>query len=489
MKSILLAACAAAALALPGAALAQHSGHGPHAQPQSQPPPAPESEPEVDHSAHRPPPQPQPDAEPSPEPEGADHSGHPMADGPAQVEAMDHSQHAMPDEPHATHFMDGVLGPYPAQREASGTAWQPDSSHHGGVHAVAGDWTLMGHLTLNAVYDWQRGPRGDEMGFVSGMIMGMARRDFASGNVLQLRAMLSPEPLMGRRGYPLHLAAGETADGVTPLVDRQHPHDLFMELSASYSVRLADHASAFLYAGLPGEPAFGPPAFMHRMSIRDSPEAPISHHWLDSTHIAFGVVTAGLVVGDFKVEGSRFNGREPDQHRYDIETGPLDSTAIRLSWNPTRFLSLQGSWAHLVSPEQVEPDENSTRWSASAIYTRPLGNNGWWSTTLAWGRRSSGHADFDAFVLESAVGLSDWTLFGRAERVEQNELLFVGGHHGPTFDVGKVSIGAVRDFRLATHVGLGIGGLYAFNFVPSQLQALYAGDPDGAMLFVRLSIE
>ncbi|HEV2865776.1 MAG TPA: hypothetical protein VGX37_04620, partial [Allosphingosinicella sp.] len=374
-------------------------------------------------------------------------------------------------------------------REASGTSWQPDASIHSGVHTSAGDWMLMGHLLLNAVYDWQSGPRGDEMGFVSGMAMGMARRDFANGSVLQLRAMLSPDPLMGRRGYPLHLAAGETADGETPLVDRQHPHDFFMELSASYSVRLSETSSVFLYGGLPGEPAFGPPAFMHRQPIMDSPEAPITHHWLDSTHIAFGVVTAGLIVGNVKVEASRFNGREPDQHRYDIETGALDSTALRLSWNPTPELSLQASWGRFIAPEQLEPDENQTRWSASAIYTRRFGADAWWSTTLAWGRRSAEHDQLDAFVLESAVGRGPWTLFGRAERIETNELLLEGGLHGPTFDVGKVSAGLVRDFRLAPHVRVGIGGLYALNFVPDQLEALYDGDPDGAMLFVRLKID
>ncbi len=262
-----------------------------------------------------------------------------------------------------------------------------------------------------------------------------------------------------------------------------------MELSASYRHRLSDRASLFVYAGLPGEPAFGPPAFMHRLSILDSPEAPISHHWLDSTHISFGVVTAGLVLGDVKLEGSRFNGREPDQRRYDIETGPLNSTALRLSWNPSPNLSLQASWAHLVGPEQLEPDENSTRWSASAIYTRRVGHDGWWSTTLAWGRRSGGHAQFDALVLESALGLRAWTLFGRAEATENNELVPAGGHHGPAFDVGKVSLGAIRDFRLGRHVRLGLGGLYARNFVPAGLEALYGGDPDGAMLFVRLKVD
>jgi len=397
---------------------------------------------------------------------------------------MDHrGAHAM------EHAMTGALGPYPMAREASGTAWQPDASRHGGVATMAGGWMLMGHVQLTGAYDWQEGPRGGEKALVSGMLMGMARHDFANGSVLQLKAMLSPDPLMGARGYPLHLASGETANGVDPLVDRQHPHDLFMELSASYSVRLSDRASLFVYGGLPGEPAFGPPAFMHRQSILDSPEAPITHHWLDSTHIAFGVATAGLVVGRVKIEASRFNGREPDQHRFDIETGPLDSTAVRVSYNPTPALALQASWAHLTRPEQLEPGVNQTRWSASAIYTRPLGRDRWWSTTLAWGRRRSEGRSFVAAAVESAVGLGAWTLFGRAESTQNDELLFVGGHHGPAFDVAKVSAGAVRDFALAPHLTLGIGALAALNFVPRALKASYGGDPRGAMAFVRLKID
>jgi hypothetical protein len=408
--------------------------------------------------------------------------------------AAAHAQHDMhdmqmpmpaPDE-HRGMAMTGALGVYPMSREASGTAWQPDLTAHGGIHIMTGNWTLMGHALLDAVYDRQSGPRGGEQGFVSGMVMAMARRDLGGGT-LQLRAMLSPEPLIGARGYPLLLASGETANGVTPLIDRQHPHDLFMELSASYGLRLSGKASAFLYAGLPGEPAFGPPAFMHRLSILDSPEAPISHHWLDSTHISFGVVTAGLVLDRFKLGASRFNGREPDQHRWDIETGPLDSTALRLSWNPTPSLALQASWAHLVSPEQLEPGENSRRWSASAIYTRPLGDRGWWSTTLAWGRRSRGHDWFDAVAFESAAGLGLWTWFGRAEYAENDEL--AGGHHGPAFAVGKVSLGAIRDVRIAPHLRFGIGGLYAFDFVPGALRASYGGNPEGAMACIRLKVD
>ena len=175
---------------------------------------------------------------------------------------------------------------------------------------------------------------------------------------------------------------------------------------------------------------------MHRQSISASPEAPISHHWLDSTHITFGVLTAGLVHNNLKLEVSRFNGREPDQHRWNIETGPLDSTSVRLSWNPTRTLSLQGSWAHLEEPEHLEPGVNQRRWSTSAIYTRPIAN-GWWSTTLAWGRKSVEGLNLDALALESSVNWKDWTLFGRGEVTENNEL--TSDHHD-TFRIAAVGM-------------------------------------------------
>jgi hypothetical protein len=415
----------------------------------------------------------------------AQHEGHGGAAAPDAAPDRDRAEEALPPAL-PSEAMTGALGPYSTTREASGTAWQPETSPHAGAHVTAGRWSLMGHAMLFGVYDWQGGPRGGEKVFLSGMAMGMARRPVGPGT-LQLRAGLSPDPLMGRRGFPLLLASGETADGVRPLVDRQHPHDLFMELSASFSLPLSEGMSLFAYAGLPGEPAFGPPPFMHRLSALDSPEAPISHHWLDSTHIAFGVFTAGIIAGDVKLEASRFNGREPDRNRFDIETRPLDSTAVRLSWNPARALSLQASWAHLTDPEQLEPGEDQVRWSASALYNQPLGRRARWSTTLAWGRRSREHGRLDAFLLENAVSRRRWTLFGRAERTENDEL--AGAGHGPAYRVGKVSLGAMHDFRAAPHVRLGVGGLWAFNFVPAGLESSYAGDRDGAMLFLRLRID
>jgi len=427
-------------------------------------------------------------SEPSTRP--MDHSQMDMSQGTQTAPVpTDHSQMDMGHGAIGDHSaMRGALGNYPMTREASGTSWQPDTSHHSGPMIRAGDWTLMAHGNLDLIGDTQGGPRGDDKAFVAGMLMGMAKREFANGNVVQFRAMVSPDPLMGEPGYPLLLASGETADGETHLVDRQHPHDLFMELSASYSVKLADKASAFLYAGLPGEPAFGPPAFMHRQSISTSPEAPITHHWLDSTHITFGVLTAAVVVDRAKAEVSRFNGREPDQRRWNIETGRLDSTSARLSWNPTDSLSLQGSWAHLEEPEQLEPGVNQRRWSASGTYTRPL-PNGWWSSTLAWGRKTvEGHKD-DALALESSLNWKDWTLFGRGEYTENRELVESIDDPGPAYKVGKVSLGLLRDFAIGGPFELGLGALYSMNFVPKSLEPLYGGDPHGAMAFVRLKLE
>jgi len=384
--------------------------------------------------------------------------------------------------------MQGLYGPYVMGRDASGTAWQPDVSSHGGVHQHRGEWMLMTHALLNGVYAWADGPRGDEKAYLAGMVMASARRDVGPRGTLNLRAMLSPDPFMGANGYPLLMAAGESADGVEPLVDRQHPHDLFMELSASYSHRIGEDSSVFIYGGLPGEPAFGPPAFMHRMSAMDSPEAPLTHHWFDSTHITFGVLTAGVTHGDWKFEGSRFRGREPDEDRYDIETGELDSSSLRVSWNPTANWSFQASWADITSPEALEPDEDEERWSVSGIYTQPLRNMGWWSATMAFANKErSDGISLDAWLAEAAWHPNDnWTLFARGEAIETDELGAV--HHGPVEDVARVSAGVIHDWRINENAVFGVGALVQQHFASDMLEPLYDGDPQGAMGFVRLKI-
>ena len=393
--------------------------------------------------------------------------------------------------------MPAALGPYVMNRESSGTSWQPDVSPHQAIHIMAGGWSVMFHGMLNGIYDNQGGPRGGDKVFVAGMVMGMASRDVGERGRVQFRAMLSPDPFMGKSGYPLLLATGETANGVTPLIDRQHPHDLFSELSISYSYKLGDTTSAFLYAGLPGEPAFGPPAFMHRLSIMDSPEAPISHHWVDSMHITEGVLTGGVVVGNLKLETSGYKGREPNQYRYDIEAPKLDSVAIRASYNPTARVALQASWARQVSPEQLNPAIDERRWSVSGIYTLPIGAEGFWSTTAIWAqRRAFGGPErhgpaLNAWVLESAVYPDPrWTVFGRAERIDNDELLDVPtGTAATPYTVGKAELGVIRDFQLASHLAFGVGAQAARNFVGRDLSAAYGGDRWGGMGFVRLKID
>src|SRR2546421_6994202 len=231
----------------------------------------------------------------------------------------DHSGHAAMAGEHSMQ-MPGMLGSYSMSRESSGTAWQPQSTPMEGKHFMAGDWMLMAHGFADFIYDSQGGERGSDKLISTNMLMLMARRDLGSG-ALGLRGMFSLEPAtIGKTGYPLLLQTGETADGREPLIDRQHPHDLFMELAATYSIPVRDHDSLFIYLGLPGEPALGPPTFMHRFSGMDNPQAPITHHWLDSTHITFGVATLGYIWNNkVKLEGSLFTGREPDQDRWDIE--------------------------------------------------------------------------------------------------------------------------------------------------------------------------
>ena len=381
--------------------------------------------------------------------------------------------------------MGGALGDYPMSRDASGTSWQPDATVHEMGHVMQGEWMFAGHVVLNGIFDSQDGPRGDELGFVSGMVMGSARRDMANGDALTLRGMLSPDPFMGPRGYPLLLAAGETADGQTTLVDRQHPHDLFMELAATYAHEFAQARSAFLYAGLPGEPAFGPPAFMHRPATMMSPEAPITHHWLDSTHITFGVITTGWVQRDWKFEASRFTGREPDDDRYDIERPRMDSTSLRASWNPGANWSLQASWADVESPEELEPEVDEERLSASALYGRALGSGNSWSATFAWGHKNPSEGEStDALALEAAwVPAVNWQIFARAEWLQTHEL---GGDLDDVHAVAKVSVGARREFPLTERFRVGLGALYSINDVDRALAPSYGGsNPTGAMIFLQ----
>jgi hypothetical protein len=418
-----------------------------------------------------------------------------LAASPAAAQDHEHMDHGSMEmepaaDPHAGHDMTPMqspLGAYAMTRDGSGTSWIPEASPMSGLHMSRGEWTAMGHVLINGAYTDQGGPRGGDKAFASGMVMGMAQRPLGPGT-FGVKAMLSPDPFMGKAGYPLLLAAGETADGENTLIDRQHPHDLFMELAASYSAPIGDKGSVFLYGGLPGEPAFGPPAFMHRPSGMDAVEAPITHHWLDSTHITFGVVTAGVTWDRFKLDASRFRGREPDEKRFDIETGDLDSSSVRLSFNPTANWALQASYASIKSPEALEPHRDERRTSLSAMYARPVGETGAFSATAAWARKDKVPGEvLDALLVEAAFKPDDaWTFFTRGEQVEQDEL--GEEDHGPAYTVRKLSLGAIRDFALTDHVKVGLGAQVSAFDVEEPLGATY-GDPTSATIFVRLKLE
>jgi len=385
--------------------------------------------------------------------------------------------------------MDGVFGPYPMTREASGTSWQPEDTPMEGIESMNGPWMTMYHGYVNVAYDHQGGPRGSKHTFAESMFMAMASRPLGNGT-LGLRAMTSLDPTIGKSGYPLLFETGETANGHTALVDRQHPHDLLMELSASYSYNLGPDSSVFAYVGLPGEPALGPPAFMHRMSGMDNPEAPLTHHWLDSTHITFGVATVGYVWRTLKLEASSFNGREPDQYRWNIETRKFDSASARLSWNPTPEWALQVSHGRLDSPEQLEPNVAVRRTTASASYEHDIAGHPM-QTTLAWGRnRHDPGITTNGYLLESAMHVrKDWTVFGRMEKVENNELFQEGeAQHGQVFNIRKLSLGFVHDFVQLGKVKLGAGALVSKFGKPTALDSVYGASPTSYMLFFRAKL-
>lgn len=402
--------------------------------------------------------------------------------GAAQAQSMDHSGHDM------TAMAENAM---PA-RESSGTAWQPDSSPMDGVHFSAGGWSLMAHGFVTAIHDDQGGTRGGSKTFSTSMAMLMGSRKVSDADTLTLRGMVSLDAAMGKRGYPLLFATGETADGVETLVDRQHPHDFLMELSAAWTHDLGGGRSLSLYAGLPGEPALGPPTFMHRVSGMANPEAPIAHHWFDSTHITFGVATVGFATDKWKIEGSLFTGREPDQHRWNFDKPRFDSWSARLWFNPTDDVSLQVSRGHLNSPEQLHPDEDETRTTASATYNRPLGAGSNWATTLAWSAKDiEPGPTLHALLLETSVRLKDRdTVFARAERVREAELSHPPEPLADTeATVGRLSVGYVRTLPLSDSVKLDLGGLASAYRYPNRLEPAY-GKPGvkSFMLFARLKL-
>ncbi|MFM2302172.1 MAG: hypothetical protein RLZZ84_1908 [Pseudomonadota bacterium] len=372
-----------------------------------------------------------------------------------------------------------------AYAEGSGTSRLPggEGAMHG-LHLMAGDWMVMAHGTVSAQYTKATGPRGDDKLYATSMFMASAQRETGWGRI-QLKSMLSLEPAMDAAGYPNLFATGETAGGL-PLVDRQHPHDLFMELAGRVDID-AGPGSVFVYGGPVGEPALGPSAFMHRGSASYNPEPPISHHWFDSTHITYGVITAGYAASKWQVEASTFRGAEPDERRWNIETPKLDSWSVRATITPTPDWALQASYGQIKQPEATHPGEDEHRFTASAHYANPAGLSG----MIAYSAKQRVPGE----TLSAWLGELNWKLdrrnvvFGRFENVANDELF--PDHHSPLHDakfrVTKVQAGYARRVPVGPFE-LALGGSANLYGKPAALDPYYGTSPWGYTLFARISL-
>ena len=370
----------------------------------------------------------------------------------------------------------------PMSREGSGTSWLPDSSPMYGKMFMFDNDLLMLHGAIFPRYTNVSTRRGDDRIDAPNWIMGMYSHPLGDNTQIGARLMMSLDPLTeGGRGYPLLFQTGESWHD-EPLHDRQHPHDLFDEVSISLSQKFDHDFSSYIYFGYPGEPALGPPTFMHRPSAMDDPDAPLGHHWQDSTHVTFGVATAGLVwsrFGGMKIEGSIFTGREPDEDRYDFDQPEFDSYSGRISWNPTRNLALQVSYGYIKSPEQLEPDLKRHRTTASVIYNLPLGHDSNWSNTFVWGQNhDTGEGKTQSFLVESDYQRGRNTVYLRWERVEKSghELVLKPPDESGIFPVSGYTIGYVRDLSHGNGIDIGLGTQFTINNRPDTLDRYYSDD-------------
>ncbi|MGC2164356.1 MAG: hypothetical protein WA634_20845 [Silvibacterium sp.] len=382
---------------------------------------------------------------------------------------------------------------------SSGTSAEPNSTPAPMLMTMRDNWMLMFHANAFAVDTQQSSPRGHDKFFSTNWFMPMAQRTLGPGQ-LTVRAMFSLEPatITGRQ-YPLLFQQGETVYG-RPIADGQHPHDFVMELGALYDWRLGKETLLSFYAAPVGDPAIGPTAYPHRASALEDPVGTLGHHQEDSTHIAADVVTAGFTQGIARIEASGFHGREPNEHRWQVQQGAIDSWSTRLTLQPGQNWSGQYSYAFLHSPEQLFPLEDQRRMTASIMYNRPFRNDaeGNWTSSAVWGRTRTGSDNIiqNSYLFESLVRFATRNYaYMRMEDVDRTTELLLDEHpvppgfeEEPAGRVQAYTFGYDRDIDLAPHLASAIGAQVTAYTVGSRLEPVYGSDPVGASIFMRFRL-
>lgn len=369
---------------------------------------------------------------------------------------------------------------------ASGTSANPASAPLPMIMTQFGQWNAMFMGTAFVSDIQQSGPRGGAKLYSTNWLMASAGHAAGAKGAFETDLMLSLEPatITGRR-YPLLFQTGETAYGI-PLIDAQHPHNFIMALGFHYVYQLGENTTLDAYAAPVGDPALGPVAYPHRASAAELPEAPISHHWQDSTHIADDVVTLGLSHKKFKLEASGFHGAEPGENRWIIQAGPIDSWATRLWFFPGGNWAAQVSAGRIAHPEALEGGDQ-VRTTASLHYSKPM-QGAAWASSLIWGRNHSTATfrNLNSYLAESALPIRgrNW-ITARLEWVDKDELFTV---YDGTFRIGAYTAGYTRDIDLFRHIQTGVGANFSAYSLPDAIKGYYGNHPLGGNIFVRLRL-
>ncbi|GAC1547188.1 MAG: hypothetical protein NVS2B17_31240 [Candidatus Velthaea sp.] len=380
----------------------------------------------------------------------------------------------------------------PMSQEGSGTSWLPRSTQMFGWMQMHGTDMTMEHGAVFPRYISTGSKRGDRRADAPNWFMVMGTHALGSRSQLGYRAMLSADALTeNQTGYPLLFQTGETAHGIA-LHDHQHPHDLFAELALDYSTKVGKNASAYAYVGYPGEPALGPPVYMHRRIAYDMPEATIGHHWMDASHIQFGVVTLGFAPSShIKAEASTFTGREPNEIRTNFDPIHLDSYSGRLSWNPSDNAAVQASYGFIKSPEVLAPLSNQHRFTTSLLLNKAIGVDRNWYNGFVFGQNlESGGPRTSSYLAETDYQRGRNALFARIEVGTRtaHDLVIPLVNPDQVYRVGSYAVGGVHDFgRNTSALNFGIGAEVTLGSKSAALNSVYgANTPVGFQVFLRV---